>query len=454
MIKKFAGHATLANLLMLILIAVGIISLPQLRRETFPDFTKSKLKIQVVYPGASAIEVEESVCQLIEDAIDGVKQVKEITSESREGVGFVTVELEEGADIAVVQNDVETEIDAIDDFPIDAEDPVLEQLGLTDSVMVLAVSGPMSTGDLKDYCEDLKTRLKRQPLISLVDIKGFSDRQFRVDLDNESLRKFGLSANDVSVAISRQSIDLPVGTIETTHSDLLIRFVEQRRDPRELEDIVIAAARGGAEVRLSDLGHVVDVFEQAEIQSLYGADRAGILVINKTKSQDTTQVANNVRAFIEAEKIRQPHLNLVITQDNSDLINQRIRLVVKNALQGVVMVFFVLWTFFNIRISFWVVVSLPVSFFGAFFIMLMLGQTINMISLVSMLLATGLLMDDGIVIAENVARHLAMGKKAMSAAVDGVGEVSSGVISSFLTTICVLLCPAIWAKSSRSFRLC
>ncbi|WP_404308295.1 efflux RND transporter permease subunit [Neorhodopirellula lusitana] len=438
MIDRFARHPTLANLLMLLFIIAGLFALPKLERETFPEFSATEIQIRVLYLGATAEEVEEAVCQRVEDAIDGVENVKEVRSDAQEGIAVITVEMQDGADIALFQDDIESEVEAITEFPADVEDPVFTQLGRTEAVMVLLVTGPLSTGDLKIHCENLKDRLQQVPQVSLVELEGFSDRQLRVELSDEALRRYGLTAAEVARVIARQGIDIPAGALETRDNEVLLRFVEQRRPPEELEDLIIKGTRGGAEIRLRDLGQVVDVFEDEEVKSLLGSDRAGVLRIKKTKTQDAIRVTAAVREFLGQERQRHPQLKIAVVNDMSTLIRDRLELVLKNAVQGIILVFCTLWMFFNLRMSFWVVMSLPVSFLGALFLMPMLGLTINMITLTAMLLATGILMDDGIVIAENVARHLGMGKPAMQAAVDGVKEVSGGVVSSFLTTICVL----------------
>ncbi|EMI22972.1 RND transporter, HAE1/HME family, permease protein [Rhodopirellula maiorica SM1] len=438
MIDRFARHPTLANLLMLLFIIAGLFALPKLERETFPEFSATEIQIRILYLGATAEEVEEAVCRRVEDAIDGVENVKEVRSEAQEGVAVITVEMRDGADIALFQDDIESEVEAITEFPADVEDPVITQLGRTEAVMVLLVTGPLSTGDLKIHCENLKDRLQQVPQVSPVELEGFSDRQLRVELSDEALRRYGLTAAEVARVIARQGIDIPAGALETRDNEVLLRFVEQRRTPEELEDLIIKGTRGGAEIRLRDLGQVVDVFEDEEVKSLLGSERAGVLRIKKTKTQDAIRVTTAVREFLEQERQRQPLLNIAVVNDMSTLIRDRLELVLKNAVQGIILVFCTLWMFFNLRMSFWVVMSLPVSFLGALFLMPMLGLTINMITLVAMLLATGILMDDGIVISENIARHLSLGKPAMQAAVDGVKEVSGGVVSSFLTTICVL----------------
>ena len=438
MLEKFVHHRTLANLLMLSFIGVGLFALPNLKKESFPDFDRSEVLISMVYRGASAEDVEQGICLRIEDAIDGVQNIKKVTSVAQEGSAAITIEIEEGANVAEALSDIEVEVEAITDFPIGAEDPIITQLNRSVAVLTVAVSGPMPAADLKDYCEDLKRRLRQLPVSPLVEVEGFSDRQLRIELDSDALRRLGLSAADIATTVGVQNLDLPVGTIETSNEDILLRFVEERQHPQEIENIVVAGVPGKSETRLRDIGRVVDTFSDAEDKAWLDGERTGILQIKKTKSQDTINVAKPLYEFLEAERLRNPHLRLVVTSDTSELITQRLSLLLTNAWQGMALVFLTLWLFFNLRLSFWVVMSLPVSFMAAFFLMPLFGQTVNMLSSVAMLMAIGVLMDDGIVIGENVARHVALGKDSMRAAIDGVREVAGGVVASFLTTVCVL----------------
>ncbi len=438
MIAFFARHPTAANLMMLVFLAAGIFSLRDLRRETFPDFTSSDVEIFIVYPGATAEKVEESICQRVEDALDGVKFIKELRADAREGVAIITVEMDDTGDFQTFKDDINTEVDAIHDFPTEVEDPIITQLGTTELVLALLVSGPMSPPDLKAYCEDLKERLQAEPEVSLVNIRGFSDHQFRIELADHALRRHNLSVADIGDIVSQQSVDLPAGTIETRDRDILVRFVEERQSASELEDLVVVAGFGGAEIRVRDLGRVYDLFELDEDKVLLNGHRAGLLHIEKTKNQDTLRVANAVRAFIKEEQKRQPQIEIEVTQDSSTLVADRLQMLIKNGWQGMVLVFLVMWLFFNLKLSFWVVMSLPVSFLGAFYFLPQFDLTINMLTMVGLLLALGLLMDDGIVIAENIATHATKGKLPLRAAIDGVSEVKGGVFSSFITTICIL----------------
>lgn len=439
MIRFFTTHPTAANLLMILLLAAGLISLPSLRRETLPDFTPDEVEVRVIYPGASAEEVEEAICERIEDAIDGIKFIEEVRSDAREGLSIVTVEMENGGDFRTFKDDIDTEVNAIDDFPADVEEPIIRQLGTTDPVLAILVSGPMTVPDLKAYCEDLKRRLQQEPGISLVRIKGFSDHQFRIELSAEALMRYDLSAAAVADIVGRQNVDLPAGAIEARHLDILVRFVEERKSPQELEDLTIIAEARGAEVRLSDIGTVTDLFEVDEDKVLLESGRAGLLHVEKTKNQDMLSIARTVKTFLQSERERGPDtLRLTITQDRSTLVVDRLTMLVRNGWQGLLLVFCTMWLFFNLRLSFWVAMGLPVSFLGAFFFLPLVGLTINMLTMVGLLLALGLLMDDAIVIAENIAAHRARGKSAARAAIDGVSEVRAGVLASFFTTTCVL----------------
>ncbi len=439
MIAFFARHPTAGNLLMLFLAVLGLSTLPGLQRETFPDFAAEQLQISVAYPGASAEDVEEAICQRLEDAIDGVSEVEELRCEAREGVAIAVVEMTEGGDMTRFKDDIKSEVDAINTLPDETELPVIKELGRTDNVVAIAITGPMSSRDLKAYAEQVKERMQRLPEISQIEINGFSDHQLRIEVPARSLLQYGISMSDVANSVRRQGIDLPAGSLETADRNLLIRFTDLRRTPEALADLIIVSANSGAEIRLGDITHISDRFELDEEQVLFNGQRAALLQVIKTKQQDTIKVMDAVSRFLERElRPTAPQgVNFHITQDRSSIVKDRLSLLVKNGGQGLLLVFLVMWLFFQGRFAFWVAMGLPVSFLGALFFMSILGLTINMITMVALLIAIGLLMDDAIVIAENIATQLHQGKRAMQAAIDGTRQVSPGVISSFLTTVSV-----------------
>jgi hydrophobic/amphiphilic exporter-1 (mainly G- bacteria), HAE1 family len=437
MIRFFTGHPTAANLLMIAFLVAGALTTPYILRETQPDFAPTEVEIRIRYPGATAQEVEEVVCRRVEDAIDGINFVEEVRSDAREGMASIIVEMSTDGDIQTFLSDIETEIDAIDDFPQEVERPVISQLGRTDPVLSVLVSGPMAVPDLKAYCEDLKERMQEAG-VSLIDIEGFSDHQLRVSLSDAALRRIGLSASQVAARIAAQSKDIPLGTIETRERDILLRFVDQRRTPAALENLIILAGPEGGELRLGDIAKVEDLFELDEEKIMKDGRRNALLKVEKSKTQDAIRVAQKVRVFLEDERERHPQMELTITQDETTILKDRLNMLLSNGIQGLLLVFAVMWLFFNVRISFWVAMGLPVSFLGAFILVPYSGLSINMFTMVGLLMALGLLMDDAIVIAENIMAHRQRGKSPLAAAVDGTKEVAAGVISSFITTICIL----------------
>ncbi|MDM8537313.1 efflux RND transporter permease subunit [Desulfobacterales bacterium HSG17] len=444
MISFFAKHPTASNLFMIIFVVMGIMSISSLRRETFPDFSSNEVEIRVIYPGASAEDVEQAVCQRIEDALDQVNYVEEIRSEAREGIGIVVVEMQEQGHFKAFIDDVKTEIDAIDNLPAQAELPIVKELGRIDKVISIAVTGPMSSTDLKTYCENLKDRLKAEAGISLVTIHGFSDRQIRIQISAQTLMQYGLSMSDIADVISMQSLDMPLGTIKTREQELLIRFTDERKTPDEFRDLIVVSNQSGAEIRLGDIAVIQDLFELDEDKFIFNNSfninyqRAGLLNISKTKSEDALKVYDKVKTFIDREnQVKPPDVQLTLTQDISSIVKDRLQMLVKNGWQGLILVFLTMWLFFNIRLSFWVSMGLPVSFLGAFFFLPHIGYSLNMITMVGLLIALGLLMDDAIVIAENVASHMEKGKTALQAAISGTAEVKNGVLSSFATTVLI-----------------
>lgn len=439
MIRFFAAHPTAANLLMILLIVIGFWSLPGMKRETFPDFTPQEIEVRVPYPGASSDDVESAICRRIEDATDGVSDVAELRCQALESMAIAVAKMSENGDFSHFLDDIKTEVEAIDDFPDLVEQPVIRQLGMIDNVVSIAVSGPMSVNDLKAYAEDLKGRLQREPGVSQVNILGFSERQLQVRVSSGVLRKHGVSITDLAAVMRRQNVDLPSGAVQTAERDFLVRFTDQRRTARDLEDlIVIGAKAGGGEVRLGDIARITDRFELDEEKYVHNGRRAALLQVNKTKGQDTLDVMDVVAAFVDRERqMASPGVALSITQNVSSIVRDRLQMLLKNGLQGLILVFIVMWLFFRLRFSFWVTVGLPISFLGGLFFMYALGQSVNMISMVALLIALGLLMDDAIVIAENIATQLRKGKSALDAAIDGTRQVMPGVLSSFLTSVAV-----------------
>ena len=439
MIRYFGAHPTAANVLMAAIIILGLSALPKLQRDTFPLIPPTEVEIRVAYPGATPDEAEDAVCLRIEDALDSVTGLVEVRCDARENIAISTAQMREGGDIDQFFNDVQSQVDAITSFPDKVEKPTVIKLERTASVASIAITGGMSPRGLKAYAEAVKERLKRDRRIAQVIIQGFSDQDLVIELPAGVLQKYGISISDVRTAVERQSLDVPAGTMETGDGDLIVRFKEQRRKPGELADLIIVSGKTGGRVRLGDLADIQTVFDKAEEKVLFNGKRAALLNISKTNDQDSLRVMDAIMENLVREQEMAPRgVQLEISSDVTSNIRDRLRILVNNGVQGLALVFLTMWLFFSLRFSFWVTMGLPVSFLGAVFAMHSLGYSLNMMTLVGLLVAIGLLMDDAIVISENVAAQLAKGKTALDAAIDGTRQVMPGVISSFLTTAMVI----------------
>jgi HAE1 family hydrophobic/amphiphilic exporter-1 len=438
MINWFARHQTAANLLMIGIMLLGLVALPGLQRETFPEIQNEFVQVRVVYPGATADEVEDAVCRRIEDALESVSDLDEIRCEARESIGMATAVMREGAVMTRFLDDVKSEIDTIDDFPDQTETPIIEELGRTDAVISVAITGPRDPVALKAYAEDLKDRMTATIDVAEVKVSGFSDHHIRIEVPGWVMRAYGLSASDISTAVDRQSVSSPVGQLEGGDEDLLLRFDDQRKSVEAFEDLVVISGSTGAAISLGEIANITDRFDRDEEKILFNGQRSAQLDVTKTQRQDIIEVYQAVRDFIIAEQTRAPQgIELKLTQDVASVVIDRLDMLVRNGTQGLVLVFLVLWLFFSIRYSFWVTMGLPVSFLGALFILPVLGITINMISMVGLLIGIGLLMDDAIVIAENIAARMEQGDSPAVAATEGVRQVLPGIMSSFATTLLV-----------------
>ncbi len=358
--------------------------------------------------------------------------------EAREGQATATLEATEGTNLDRFFSDIKTEIDAIDQFPKNAEAPIIRQLGRTDYVASVAVTGPISLPELKAYAEDIKAKMLRGGDIPKVQIKGFSDHQLRIEIPKNMLRQFGISLSGIADTIARQNIDLPAGSIKTKEQEILVRFADERQTAKALQDLIVVSGATGGQVRLGDIATITDRFELDETRITFNGKPAAILDITKTGQQDVLSVIDAVNKFLDNErKIAPPGVELVVAKDISSIVRDRLDMITKNGAQGLFLVFMAMWLFFGFRYSFWITMGLPVSFAGAIAFMVIIGYSINMLTMVALLIVIGLLMDDAIVISENIATKRQKGLGPVEAAVQGARQVMPGVVASFATTVCV-----------------
>ncbi|MFT5879704.1 MAG: HAE1 family hydrophobic/amphiphilic exporter-1 [Moritella sp.] len=438
MIRFFSKHPTAANLLMFFFIALGLITLPGMKRETFPDFSKVVVQITVPYPGASPEDVEQAICLPVEDALDGINNLAKLTCSASEGVAVSTAEMLRSGNGTSFISDIKTEIDAIDQFPDEAETTIVKQLKTYDDVVSLVIYSDMDKPELKLYAESVKQRLKRLPGIAQVEINGFSDPQLRIELDLIKLRQLNMSVQDVANQIGKQNIRMPSGNLNTPSSTILLRFDAQRYTPRELGEIIVLSTHDGSKVQLHDIASISYRFELDETKITVNGKQGTMLDIKKSKADDSLNVLTEVQEFIANEQLQTPDgVKFSLTKDMASVAKDRLNLLISNGWQGFILVFLVMWLFFPWRYAIWVALGLPVSFLASMYVLSLAGISLNLMSMVGLLVAIGLLMDDAIVLSESIAHELTKTTDKLEGIVAGVNRVKNGVFSSFLTTVAI-----------------
>ena len=438
MIRYFAHHPTAANLLMAAIVILGLLSVSRLTRGLFPEFEVPIVQITTPYPGASTDEVEESVCRRVEEQIDGIDGIKRIESLARESIGLTTVSLTDDVDPSEMRSKIDEEIGRLTDLPDLAEDPVVELLDIQLDVLFVAIAGDVADRDLLAYAEQMRDELLALDDVSDVTINGFSDHEIRIELHEEALIAHGLSLNDVSSAIRDQSFDLPSGDMSANERDITVRVVDQRRWTEQFRDVTILSNSQGSTVPLRALANVTDTFDEDWIFATYNGRRACQLSVKTSSRDDVLTVANRIKNYLADCQDRYPeNIEIGVWKDNSLILNGRWTMLVENVGLGVLLVFLTLWLFLNRRLAFWVAVGIPISFLGTLWVLDIRGMPLDMISMLGLIVAIGLIVDDAIVIAENIYAHRERGASGLDAAVDGTREVAIGVVSSMVTTIAI-----------------
>ncbi|MFO7552583.1 MAG: efflux RND transporter permease subunit [Haliea sp.] len=438
MIRWFAGHPTAANLLLLLLIAAGLFAAPQLKRETFPDYRPTEVSIEVVYRGASAADVEDAICRRLHDAVKGVDFLDELRCVAQDNLASATATMTAGGDVLRFLDELQTEVRALDTLPDRAEAPVIRELHRSDLVVAVAIAGDLPRRQLEDYALQLEERIMALPGVADVTLRGLSQRQWQVEIRRAVLGQYGLSARQLAERVARQSLDLPLGTLETADRDIQLRFTEQRRSLRELASLVVISEPEGGELTLGDIATLREVGERPEDKLRFNGETALVLEVSKSLRADALSVKAALEVLLAEEHARVDGLlRLSLTQDMTGIVRDRLQMLVANGIMGLALVVLVMSLFFRPRLALWAVLGLPAAFMGAFLAMALTGLTLNMITLVALLMAIGIVMDDAIVITDNIAAHASDQRSPLDTVVSGARQVIPGVLSSFLTTVAV-----------------
>ena len=435
-IRWMAQNHVAANLLMMLFVVGGLVMLRSIKQEIFPEVSLDAIQIQVPYPGASPEEIEDGIILKIEESLTGVDGIKEIRSEAREGMGVVLAVIEDSADPDIVLQDIKNEVDRIVTFPEDAEEPVISKLVNRREVISVVVYGDMGEKALREMAEEIRDELLEEPNITQVDLAGVRPYEVSIEIPEETLRALNLSLREVAERVRRASLDVPGGRIKAQGGEILIRTKEKRYTANEYKKIVLLTKDDGTALTLGEIAHVRDTFEDVDLFSRFNGKPAAMVKVFRVGEQKPLEISRTVKSFVqERSKSLAPGVHLAVWNDTSEILKERMNLLIRNACLGLILVFLVLGAFLEIGLALWVMLGIPISFLGAMFFMPSLGLSINMISLFAFIMALGIVVDDAIVVGESVYDHRSKGKSRLKAAIDGTLEVGVPVVFSVLTTI-------------------
>ncbi|WP_018970679.1 efflux RND transporter permease subunit [Rubritalea marina] len=455
-IRWFSRNHVAANFLMLIIVLAGVMTWFGLKKEVFPETSLDAVTVTVVYPNATAEEVEDGVILPIEDAVADVDGIKRYSASASEGMGQVFVEVETGYDVRDVMSDVKGRVDGISIFPEQIERPVVEELILATQVMSVAVSANTDEKSLKQMAAQVRdgllryqepdadggSRKLRQMLqgkaeITKASLSNVRPYELSIEVPERALRRYGLELADIANALRAQSVDIPMGSIKERAGDLVLRVQGKLRDVEAVRRVEVVSSRSGEKLTLGQIATVVDGFGDVDLSTRFDGRTAVMVNVYRSGDQDTTLLAYGVRDYIErvAPTELPEGVSLEIWNDQSEMLAGRLSLLGRNGAWGLGLVFVVLALFLRPSLAALVALGIPVSFAGGVWMMPQLGVSVNMISLFAFILVLGIVVDDAIVVGENVYRRIRDGEDPKLASWKGTHEVGVVVTFGVLTTM-------------------
>ena len=435
-IAWMAGNTVAANLIMAVLLIGGLLMGLNIKQEVFPEFSLDMVNISIAYPGASPEEVENGILLAVEESIQDLEGIDEITSNASEGFGSVSVEAIEGADINRLWQEIKSEVDRISTFPDEAEDPQVAIAARKREVLRIALYGDTSEGNMRALADEVRDKLLLDNNITQVELDGIRDREIQVEISTQTLRRYGLTLQNVALTISKASVELGGGSIKTLGGDILLRIKDRRDYAREYATLPVISLEDGSSVLLEDIATITEGFEETDNWAAFNGHRAVVIEIYRVGDQTPTQVATAGKKLVKQINESLPKgTNLTIVRDLSKVFNQRADLLLKNAYIGLGLVFFFLALFLEIRLAFWVSLGIPISFLGSFIFLSATSFSINMISMFAFIVTLGIVVDDAVVVGENIYYSRRQGEPFLKAAIDGTKSIAMPVVFSVITNM-------------------
>lgn len=437
----FTEHRVAANLLMVLMILAGIWGLKKLNTQFFPTFELDLITISVIWGGAAAEDVEQSIVLPVEEAVRSVSGIDTLYGVSRQGAASFRLELVEGTDAQVILDEVKQKMDGIrSSLPSEAEEPIVQRVTRYEEIAsVLLTSSKATLEELRPLAKQLEQELLASG-IRKVDFTGLPDEQIAIKISTSELNRLNLSLSDIASLIDQSSVDLPAGTAAKGDGSRQLRSLGQQRTEEGFATLPVIANSQGQLVRLGDIADISWEVKEDQVELAYRGQPAVLLALKRTEQEDTLKAASILSNWLAKTEPTLPEgVELIVYDERWAHLEARINLLLKNGLGGLVLVIAVLFLFLNARVAFWVTVGIPVSFLATLAMLNMLGGSINMISLFALIMALGIIVDDAIVVGEDTLTHVQMGESGRMAAIGGAQRMLSPVIASSLTTIAAFL---------------
>jgi multidrug efflux pump subunit AcrB len=444
LIGWFAGNHVAANLLVLLIVASGLLALPGIRQEPYPNVAFDLISITVPYPGAAPDEVEEAICIRIEEAIHDLEGIRRIESTATEGLGSVLAEIAIGADHRTLLDEIQTRVEALDTLPDKARKPIVQEL-IDDHVLLsVVIYGDRDERTLRALGERVRDEISTLPEVETAELVGVRPYEISIEVFEADLRRHGLAFDDLVRAVRASSVDLPGGSLKTSSGEILLRTKAQAYRQLEFEKLVLLTRSDGTRLRLGDVSRVVDGFADTHSKARLDGKPAVLVRLLVGKGRQVVAVSDAVHAYVERVRQDMPEgVGVAVWADESEALKSRRDLLLWNAGAGLLLVIVVLGLFLPLRLAFWVTAGIPVAFFGALIIMALLDVSINMMSLFAFIMALGLVVDDAIIVGESIERHQRNEGRVLSAAIAGTRAIAVPVVLAVLTTV-LFLVPILW----------
>lgn len=437
-IAWFATNHVAANLLMILIIAMGIMALTDTRRELQPDLTIDVIQVMIAYPGASPTEVEQGLTVKIEEAIQDIEGIEEFRSYSRENTVSMYIDVLNGFTVSRVMDDIKTRIDGISNLPEQAEEPLISQVTARYPAIMVQLSGDIDEKTLQRVMRQARREMLQIPAISSVEIYGLRDYEISVEVSETELKKFQLSLRDIANAINASSLDLAGGSIRTRGGDILLRTSGQAYDQKAFEGIVLKTFADGTRLRLGDVALVRDEFVQGKGLTLFDNKYGAGMWVYAIGEQDIIETADAAKAYIERKRSElPPNIDITGWVDISHYLKGRLDLMMGNLAMGAMLVFLILTIFLNFRLAFWVMAGLPVCFLGTIAMLPLeyVDVTLNMMSLFGFIIVLGIMVDDAIIIGESIDASTRKHGTSLANVIAGTKRVALPATFGVLTTV-------------------